>query len=172
MIRWAAKVIRSPGMKWTRWTPMIDIVKLAQVPEAAPECARWLFNEWGNRKPGSTLEDATDRFLARANTTDLPIAFVAMHGSEVIGTASLIATEGTPPSMGPWISGVFISPKMRGRGIARRLIEAVEAQATQLGFRRIWLSAAEPAMYERLGYAHTDAAKHGEPIMIKEFPAS
>jgi GNAT superfamily N-acetyltransferase len=151
---------------------MIDILKLAQVPEVAPECARWLFNEWGHRRPGSTLEDATERFLARANTSNLPIAFVAMHGMEVVGTASLLATEDTPPSIGPWVSSIFVSPKMRGRGIARTLVQAVEAQAMQLGFRHIWLSASAPDMYQKLGYAHTDATKHGEPIMIKELPAS
>ncbi|WP_084693954.1 GNAT family N-acetyltransferase [Paracoccus sp. 228] len=146
---------------------MITIVKLAFAPEFAPECASWLYNEWGHRYPAATLADVTKRFLARANIDEVPIAFVAHQGGKPVGTASLIAKEDLSDTYGPWVASVFVPEAYRGMGIARRLIEMTETEAARLGFPQVWLSAAAPMMYEKLGYQPTDHEKHGEPVMVK-----
>lgn len=150
--------------------PLTTIVKLAFAQKFAPECASWIYQEWGHRNPASTLADVTTRFLARANLDEIPIAFVALWDGQPVGTASLIAKEDPSDVIGPWVASVFVPEKYRGMGIARQLIEVTEAEALQLGFSRVWLSAAAPTMYEKLGYQFTDERKHGEPVMVKHFP--
>lgn len=146
----------------------INILRLTEAPEAAPICAKWLFDEWGHRTPDSTLEQATDRFLARFGDRPIPVAFVAMSGRVVAGTASLVESEGAFAGLSPWISGVFVPEPARGQGIAARLIATVEAEAKRLGFSRLWLSASAPEMYARLGYKITWLRKDGEPVMVKD----
>lgn len=146
---------------------MTNFEKLAFAPEFAPECASWLYIEWGYRNPVATLADVTKRFLARANIDELPIAFVAHHGGKPVGTASMVAKEDLSDTYGPWVASVFVAEGYRGTGIARQLIKMAESEAAELGFPRVWLTAAVPVMYEKLGYQLTDQMKHGEPVMVK-----
>lgn len=143
-------------------------MKLVVAPELGPECAAWLYKEWGHRVPSSSLAELTERFLARANLDELPIAFVAHRDWRPVGTASLIVKEDPSDIYGPWVGSVFVPEIHRGMNIARQLIEATETEAAQLGFPKVWLSAAAPKMYEKIGYQLTGQHKHGEPIMVKQ----
>ncbi|MBU2359422.1 MAG: GNAT family N-acetyltransferase [Alphaproteobacteria bacterium] len=143
-------------------------MKLAIAPELGPECASWLYKEWGHRVPNASLDELTKRFLARANLNELPIAFVAHRDGRPVGTASLIAKEDPSDIYGTWVASVFVPEIHRGNNIARQLIEATENEAAQLGFPKVWLSAAAPKMYEKLGSQLTEQQKHGEPIMMKQ----
>jgi len=143
------------------------IVKLANAPETASVCAAWLYDEWGHRRPDSTLEQSTERFLARANDTELPMAFVAIADCQPVGTASLVEREDPSDTFGPWLGSVYVLAMMRGTGLARQLITAVETEAKALGFEHIWLSAAVPEMYRKLGYQETVHRRHGELVMMK-----
>lgn len=147
--------------------PLTNFEKLALAPEFAPECASWLYIEWGYRNPAATLADVTQRLLARANVDEVPIAFVAHQGGKPVGTASLVAKEDLSDTYGPWVASVFVPEGYRGMGIARQLIKMAESEAANLGFPKVWLSAAVPMMYEKLGYQFTDQVKHGEPVMVK-----
>ena len=143
------------------------IVKLRDAPEAATICAAWLYNEWGHRRSGSSLERPIERFVARANDIELPIAFVALSDRHPVGTASLVATEEPSDTFGPWLGSVYVLPNMRGMGLATQLIAAVEEEAKALGFAHIWLSASVPNFCCKLGYQATDHRKHDEPVMVK-----
>ena len=146
---------------------MIEVIKLAAVPDFSSECASWLHAEWGYRKPSSTFADVKKRFADRANQDELPIAFVALLDRCLAGTASLVAKEDSWDTNGPWVASVFVPAPYRGKGIARRLVHETEAEAKRHGFREIWLSASVPEMYSKLGYRFTSFRKHGEPVMVK-----
>lgn len=83
----------------------------------------------------------------------------------------MIAKEDPSDIYEPWVGSVFVPEIYRGMNIARQLIEATENEAAQLGFTKVWLSAAAPKMYEKLGYQLTEQQKHGEPIMVKQLPS-
>ncbi|MXN17727.1 GNAT family N-acetyltransferase [Pseudooceanicola sp. GBMRC 2024] len=145
----------------------MKIVKLAAAPACGAECASWLYREWGHRRHGSTLSQATERFAARARTEGLPMAFVAFAESRPVGTASLLATEDPADSCGPWLASLFVLPRMRGKGVAAQSIRTLEGEARHQGFDRLWLSASAPGMYAKFGYRMSEARKHGEPVMTK-----
>jgi putative acetyltransferase len=57
------------------------------------------------------------------------------------------------------IKRMYVRPQARGRGLARRLIETLEAKATERGCRRFMLETGPVQMealilYERLGYRY------------------
>lgn len=79
----------------------------------------------------------------------------------------MVAKEDLSDTYGPWVASVFVAEGYRGTGIARQLIKMAESEAAELGFPRVWLTAAVPVMYEKLGYQLTDQMKHGEPVMVK-----
>ncbi|MDI5927757.1 GNAT family N-acetyltransferase [Rhizobium leguminosarum] len=143
------------------------ITKLAHTPEAAKICATWLHDEWGYRRADSSLAISIEKFKARANIDELPIAFVAISDGQPVGTVSLVATEDAADTVGPWIGSVFVPSPKRGLGIARKLIEVAEKEAARLDFQNVWLSAAAPGMYQKLGYTFTDETRNGEPVMVK-----
>lgn len=147
--------------------PEFRIVKLRDAPEAASICAAWLYKEWGYRRSGSSLERSIERFVARANDIELPIAFVALSGRHPVGTASLVASEEPSDTFGPWLGSVYVLPNMRGIGLATQLIAAVEEEAKALGFVHIWISASTPDLYRKQGYQVTSHRRHNEPVMVK-----
>jgi len=146
---------------------LLNIVKLVDAISATSVCAAWLHREWGHRRPGTSLSRSTEKFLARAQDGVLPMAFVAIAGDEPVGTASLLAQEEPTDAFGPWLGSLYVLPEVRGGGIARKLIATVEAEALTLGFDRLWLSAAIPEMYFKLGYQFTNHQRHDEPVMVK-----
>ncbi len=57
------------------------------------------------------------------------------------------------------VGGVIVRPDMRGRGLARTVVEAILEVATRLGPQRAMLFCREPlvAMYERFGFRQIEA---------------
>jgi GNAT superfamily N-acetyltransferase len=74
-------------------------------------------------------------------------------------TADVRAGEETFPVAG--VGGVIVRPDMRGRGLARLVVEAVLPVAARLGPERAMLFCRPPlvAMYERFGFQEI-----GEPV--------
>ena len=145
----------------------IAIQRLAALPDAASTAALWFYAEWGHRYPGRTPDMAIALFRQRANADRMPIAWIATDGLVPVATASLMEVEKPDDEPGPWVGGVYVVPSHRGRGLALRLMAALEAAAPGLGAKRLLLSAAAPALYLRLGYRPTGALKNGEPVMEK-----
>lgn len=145
------------------------IVHLGDRPDAIPAVAAWLFGEWGHKRPGGSLERAVERLEARVGTDILPLALIAVADGRPVGTASLVDREDAGDAPGPWVSGVYVVPEVRGRGVGRRLIQRIEVEAARLGFTRLLLSAATPRFHESLGYVATGDRKDGEPVMAKSF---
>lgn len=119
------------------------IVRLADVPEAIPVLARWFVEEWepyyGPAGPGDAARDLTEC----CNRDEIPIALVALNADgDAIGTVAL-----KPESMdshrhlSPWLAALLVAPDQRGRGVASKLVTAIEDEARRLGFTEIYTGA-------------------------------
>ena len=65
--------------------------------------AGWLYDEWGHRIPGNTLEMAVQRISERAGTRKIPWAMIASEDDSVVGTASLVGNDvNARPDLSPW----------------------------------------------------------------------
>jgi GNAT superfamily N-acetyltransferase len=127
------------------------IVYLLDRPtEEVAVVAGWFMEQWGPENMEAWLPLIGGMLTHRA----LPTTFVAIDNEQVVGTASLVASDpGSLPGYSPWLASVYVPPGEQGRGVCAALIRRVEAEARALGFPRLHFQTAgrvEP--YERLGW--------------------
>lgn len=108
----------------------IDIVPLHECKDAVEICAAWAFAEWGCYNSEMSLKSAVEYYQSTAVNDGLPFGWVAKIDGCVVGTITLKETEHPDRlDIGPWIGGVFVHPKYRGLGVAKKMCEFVEHAA-------------------------------------------
>ena len=106
---------------------------LSDHPEALPTLAQWQHAEWGNLRPGDTLEKRTARLWGYSNRDWIPLTVVALDGTDVLGSASLIEHDmETRMELTPWLAGVFVGEQYRRRGIGAQLVRRIMTEAERL----------------------------------------
>jgi GNAT superfamily N-acetyltransferase len=81
---------------------------------------------------------------------------VAYHDEELLGTSALLLNElKSRPEYNIWVGGVLVKPEFRGNGIAKKLTEAAQVKAKELGYCKIFLKTEHAqGLYEKLGWKH------------------
>ena len=103
--------------------------------------AGWHYTEWGHLRPGETVEDRAGRVERGCGHREIPITFVALAGQQCLGSASLVACDmDIRPTLTPWLSGVFVAPEHRRRGVGAALVERVVQEARALGKPRLYFT--------------------------------
>jgi len=99
--------------------------------------------------------------LARLRAGGDADALVAVADDRVVGLATVHARDVLHQAR-PFVqlTALVVPPEMRGRGVGRTLVSAVERWAASRGADRLVLTTAlhraeAPAFYERLGFEHT-----------------
>lgn len=149
---------------------------LADHKDLVPAIAKWFFGEWSCFYPGKRLKDFEAMVFERVNRDRLPLALVAMEGTELLGIGCLKAKDmETRPELTPWLAGMYVARERRGRGIGAALVRAVEENAARLGIAKLYLHTPGSArFYARLGWRVREKTEYcgcGVTIMEKELPA-
>src|ERR1041385_6175472 len=129
------------------------ICALAERPNAIPTLATWFQGEWSNFD-GRTLTMIEAQLAENLNSDSIPITFLAIQESRVIGTVSLDLSD--LPShnhLSPWLASLFVLPEARGRGIGTALIYHAQEFAWSNGIRRLHLwTPGSTRLYERCAW--------------------
>lgn len=149
---------------------------LADYPQYVPTMASWSYQEWGWFTPGNSIHAVEAKFHAHRNRDTLPIAFVALEGSEVLGMASLRTHDmDARTDLTPWLGGVYVASAYRRQGHGRRLVATVEQKAKELGFKLIYLFTFDKeAWYSACGWQVLECTTyrdHSVEIMSKALPS-
>jgi GNAT superfamily N-acetyltransferase len=150
----------------------VDIELLAGHKEAVSVLAEWYHSEWSFLYPGRTIDDFRRMIGRRANIDRLPLALIAFQGKELVGTVSLKSSDmGSPKSLSPWLTSLYVKDSFRNRGIGSRLVAAVEEKTHKLGMEKLYLYTVglEP-YYEKLGWRVLEQTKYTSytvSIMVK-----
>lgn len=151
------------------------MVPLANVPDLIPVIARWHWDEWGGSDPKGSLAGWTDGLRRRSGRNHIPISWVALVGRTPAGSVALINSDMvTHPELPPWLSGLFVLPEQRNRGIGSRLTAHCEQWAARRGVQRVYLytETAAPLYAERgwsvLGRERYEGAE--KTLMAKSLP--
>lgn len=142
---------------------------LADHPNVIPILARWFHDEWRAFYGKRTAVDVAREFEVCGNRDRLPIVLVAFDGSTPCGTAALKAASIlTHVHLGPWLSGLYVAPDQRRRGVASELISAVVQEAERQEFRTLYVAArGGDRLFERLGWTVLESTTyHGEELTI------
>lgn len=150
-----------------------NIVKLNQCPpesinQAAKLCYEILVKKWSAE---NTLTETEDWFKQWLND-DIPLAYIALCSSEVVGMCSLQFNDGIRPDLMPWLGDLCVPIEHQNRGVGKSLIEAAKKKSKELGFKKLFLFAPDPnipAYYIRLGWKKIDMdVFHGNPVTVME----
>jgi GNAT superfamily N-acetyltransferase len=133
----------------------VTIEYLADHREFIPIVAGWHHAEWGHLRPGETVEDRTARVERECGHCQIPTTFIAAAGPQPLGSASLIEHDiATRPELSPWLSGVFVAPEHRRRGVGAALVERVVHEARALAIPRLYLyTRGSGTLYLKLGWS-------------------
>jgi predicted N-acetyltransferase YhbS len=99
----------------------------------------------------------------------IPITFLAMQDSMVVGTVSLDRSD--LPShnhLSPWLASLFVVPETRGRGIATALVQHVQEFAAQRKVPSLYLwTPGLTRLYERFGWVEIERTQYeSRPITL------
>ena len=137
----------------TRPSVGMEIRLLADVPAAIPALAEWFHAEW-HHYDGRSIAETEAQLRDYLNRDSLPITFLALSDSAVIGTVSL-DTSDLPyyDHLSPWLASLYVLPSRRCEGIGRALIEHLVTFALERGISPIYLwTPVSTRLYEGCGW--------------------
>jgi predicted N-acetyltransferase YhbS len=144
---------------------------LANNPALIPTVAAWQYEQFGYLSPATTLEQRVER-LQKATASDaLPLTMIALSDCGMpMGSASLTQSTLTHNHLTPWLSAVFVRKAHRGKGIASTLAARALAEASRLGFEKLYIfTPLNEALYFRLGWRTFDTSQiRGIPVVLME----
>src|SRR6516162_8759243 len=126
-----------------------------RTPELAI-CARWRANAFSVLEASFKMElRSLEQF---ASDQRHGVALIAKIDGEPIGTCLLAESEIEPNhDVSPWLAGLFVVPEHRRKGAGAVLVRAIEDQARERGFSRLYLYTSDAVgFYERLGWQVLD----------------
>lgn len=91
------------------------------------------------------------------------VTYVAVRRDRIVGWEHLVIGDALSRFPGPWLFGVYVVGRCRGRGIGERLVRRAVESCRAQGFDRVWLqagtaNAAAVALYRRVGFVVADDA--------------
>jgi GNAT superfamily N-acetyltransferase len=149
----------------------IRAASVADIPHVVHHRER-MFREMGTVCDYAAMADACTRWYIEALPAGTYRGWMAETDGRVIGGGGLIVTPWSPgpsrfdPRMA-WVYNVFVEPGHRGRGVARRLMEAMHAWCLEHRIERLALNATEAGarVYRTQGYTVVP-----DPMMRLDLP--
>ena len=131
----------------------MSIRPLADVPECIPILARWFHAEWHDFD-GRALPAIESQLCENLNRDRIPITFIALSGSELVGTVSVdLADLPAFDHLSPWLASLYVLPRARRAGIGTTLVQHAQqfAFAHAIGHLYLW-SPGSTRLYEKCGW--------------------
>ncbi len=132
----------------------MEIIDLREAPQHIPTIARWHFDEWGYLNPGRTFEHRLDRMQRYLGDNPIPTMLIAIEREIILGTAALVEADmDTHPELSPWLASVYIKEDQRGRGLGKKLVQALMDFARGQELAQLYLfTPDQSAFYAALGW--------------------
>lgn len=156
-------------------TARLEITCIARRPDLVPYVADWLWREWW-RHEGLSAEQTRALFSQGQVEVGAPQTLVLLADGVAVGTASLAVQDlDERPDLTPWLAGVFVTPPMRGRGYAYRLLAAFEEACEAASIATAWLYTRRAAgLYLKCGWQVAGtvdrAGRRPVTLMRRDFP--
>lgn len=143
----------------------LRISYLSDFPEHIPQVAQWHKEHWGQNYPERSLEDWIKQLYLNKNK--LPVTLIAWEEinekPQLVGTVSLrVGGISLGDETTIWLSGVYVSPSARNRGIAlasiKHAIKLCETLSTrEKPIEKIMLfTRTSGQLYKKLGWEIMD----------------
>jgi GNAT superfamily N-acetyltransferase len=142
----------------------MHIEYLVDRTEFIPTLARWHYGEWGNLRPGDSVEARILRLQGWCGRGRVPLTVIAVLDNELLGSASLVEHDmDSRLDLTPWLAGVFVAPQHRRKGIGAALVRRIMDEATLLCVSRLYLYTVDStAFYAGLGWSPVEETRYRE----------
>lgn len=121
----------------------IRVEPLARHRTLIAAVARWHFAEWGHADPEGSESEWAHELASRAHLAGVPSYYLAFVGDTPAGSVGLCEKDmSTHPKLSPWLSGLYVLPPFRRRGIGGRLVVHAMESARKSGARALFLHTA------------------------------
>lgn len=145
----------------------MELVLLADQPEAIPQIAKWYSDEWGYISSDNNTNDASRsthaleaKLTGYLNRDKLPLILLAVEKDNdgkkrIIAAAQLRFQEMTTyPETSHWLGGVYVDKAHRGKSVAQKLINGILALAKIYGVKELYLQTEDHSggLYKRMGW--------------------
>lgn len=147
----------------------MKIEYLVDHPEFLRTLAEWQHAEWGQLRPGDSVEARMARLRNFSERDAVPLTVVAHDNGELLGSASLIPHDmETRMELTPWLAGVFVALEQRRRGIGAALVRRIVAEAGRLRVPVLYLyTVHSEKFYASLGWSLQEHSTYrGQNIAI------
>src|SRR5205823_1666925 len=101
----------------------MKIITLPKDERIIRTVATWFYNEWAKLNPDASVDKMAAGLVVRAEATQIPLTIIALDvNGTPVGAANLTPTDmQSHKELTPWMSGVYVLPEYRGRGIGSAL---------------------------------------------------
>ena len=149
----------------------MTIRPLADVPESIEILARWFHEEW-QTFDGRSTDIIAAQLAENLNRDSVPITFVALRNSQLVGTISLDLSD-LPPfdHLSPWLASFYVLPAARNAGIGTALIRHLQQFASAHGITTLYLwTPGSTRIYEHCGWRIFQRTTYNShPITLLQF---
>jgi len=146
----------------------MTIQYLVDYPDALSILAEWQHREWGHIRAGDTVEKRRARLEGYSNRDRIPLTVVALEGSEVLGSASLVSHDmETRMELTPWLAGVYVAEQYRRKGIGAQLVRRIMDEAGKLDVSLLYLyTVHSEKFYAALGWTLLERTNYREQKVV------
>src|SRR5687768_7541931 len=147
--------------------PAVLIWPLREMPEAGRLLAQAFKDAWPDFFANRSVEEIEEVMFKEGG--ELPAILVASADGRVAGTVALRARSvETHEHLGPWVTGLWVAPDLRGLGLGRDLMHAITEEAAARGFREIYaVTNTARGLFEKLGWNRVEEILyHGEEVTL------
>jgi GNAT superfamily N-acetyltransferase len=131
--------------------------------------ARWR-HEAFLKEDGLSIADSEAQLTKLTTRPEGPeIALIAFIAGQLAGICLLVLHELEPAhDLSPWLASLYVTPEFRQRGVARRLVKAIEDHARDNGVARLHLYTVDAVdFYLKCGWAVAERMpSHGGELVL------
>lgn len=146
----------------------LPIERVAGAPELVPAAAAWFADKWD--VPAAAYAESMEESVARKDAVPqwLVVRDREAADAPIVAGCGIIENDfHDRPDLAPNLCALYVEEPCRGRGLARRLLEAARVEAARLGRDRLYLITDHDSFYERCGWEHLGFAHEEDGTEVR-----
>lgn len=127
------------------------ICRMREYPGGEDAAIVYYHDKWGRKENYRFFKDAIRH--SGALPRGIPDFYVLLKGEDIIGCCGLIMNDFiSRHDLYPWLCGLYVEEKERGKGLGNMLMQHAERQAKTAGYANLYLTTDHRDYYERYGW--------------------
>ena len=149
---------------------MTQTINIREHPAWLDAAASYFSTRWGIDKQLYT-DSMNDSIQTES---PVPRWYLMLRGDEIIGGYGLIENDFmVRTDLCPWLCALYVEPAQRGQHLGAQLLEHSRAEATKLGFIKLYLNTDHVGYYEKYNWRYIGDFAHasGDDTRVYEADA-